>query len=333
MCENMVIQISTFGSCSSRNIFNSNINPNYKSFFNINHSVEALNMISLMSNPIDFDKKLLNSSNKYDNICIYEDLTKSYRDTLKNLNIDYLILDTYMDVNQPVYRYGDSFVSRSSRIAKIDFYKMVKDCEYINIFKNQKEYVELWTKAIDGFFNIINTCNPDVKVILNCSRMVYKYYDGNELIVNNDFRKKALKRNLFRDKLDKIILQNYDVEVLPFDMTTLSDVNHIFNVHPLHYEKRYYLEKNKQILEIDKRNKELGFNNEFNVNFRRVARENMIAEFDKNRLRNQIRKKNKEIKKLKQNNNASKSKNTSVLKENSRKITKSIFGIANFMKK
>ena len=92
----MVIQISTLGSCSSRNIFNSDINPYYKSFFSINHSLEAVNMISLMSKPIDFDEKLLNSPIKYDNTCIWEDLTKNYRNTLKTLDVDYLIIDTHL---------------------------------------------------------------------------------------------------------------------------------------------------------------------------------------------------------------------------------------------
>lgn len=59
----MVVEISTLGSCASRNIFNSQLNENYKSYFHINHSIEVVTLISLMSNPIEYDDKLINSDN------------------------------------------------------------------------------------------------------------------------------------------------------------------------------------------------------------------------------------------------------------------------------
>lgn len=329
----MVIEISTFGSCSSRNIFNTNVNPDYKSYFRINHSVETVNMISLMSKPIDFDEKLLNSSQKYDNVCIWEDLTKDFRKTLKTLDVDYLIIDTYFDVFQPVYKYQDSFVSKSSRIKKTDFNDLVKDCEYIDIFSNTEEYMELWRNAYEEFFKLIESCNNDMKVILNCSRSIYKYYKGNELIVNPNFRKKALKMNPFRDKLDKIIMENYDVEVMPFDMTTLTDVNHIFNIHPTHYEIRYYLEKNQQLLEIDKRNRQLDFNDEINVAFRRTTREKAINEFALERTKRDNDKQKKKIKELKKENSALKSQLNSMTGSNSWKITEPLRKLKNSLRK
>ena len=79
----MLSEISTFGSCTSRNIFNSSINENYKQFFNINHSIESVNLISLMSKPIKFDETLINSSDNYDNTCVKEDLSKKYTELLE----------------------------------------------------------------------------------------------------------------------------------------------------------------------------------------------------------------------------------------------------------
>ena len=59
----MVSEFSTMGSCASRIIFNSSVNHNYKEFFHINDSLEVVSIVSLMSNPIEYDESLLNSHN------------------------------------------------------------------------------------------------------------------------------------------------------------------------------------------------------------------------------------------------------------------------------
>ena len=70
----MTSEFSTFGSCASRNIFNSDLNKDYKDYFHINHSIERVNTISLMSDPVDFNGALVNAGHEYDNTCVIEDL-------------------------------------------------------------------------------------------------------------------------------------------------------------------------------------------------------------------------------------------------------------------
>lgn len=93
----MIAEFSTMGSCSSRSIFNSTINKDYKSYFNINHFIERVSIISLMSKPVDYDSDLINSDHDYDNYCVNEDLSKRYMDFIKNENYDYILLDNYFD--------------------------------------------------------------------------------------------------------------------------------------------------------------------------------------------------------------------------------------------
>ena len=38
--------------------------------------------------------------------------------------------------------------------------------------------------------------------------------------------------------------------MLKFNSNTLSNKNHVFGLHPIHFEEKYYLEKNQQLLEI-----------------------------------------------------------------------------------
>ena len=60
----MVAEISIWGSCSSRNIFNSDINENYKDFF----CIKTVIFISLMSTLINYEKLLFNSDLEFDNV-------------------------------------------------------------------------------------------------------------------------------------------------------------------------------------------------------------------------------------------------------------------------
>ena len=106
----MVSEFSTLGSCSSRVIFNSAVNNNYKDFFHINRSVEVVSLISLMSKPIPFDENLLNSHDKFDNECVSNDLSKSFLDFLKKDEIEYLVLDTYFDVECDVIAYDKTHI-------------------------------------------------------------------------------------------------------------------------------------------------------------------------------------------------------------------------------
>ena len=85
----MVSQFSVFGMCVSRNIFMNELNKGYKSFFNINHSIEGISIISLMSNPIEFDEALINSDDEFVNLCIKEDLSKNYINTIKTAKLDF----------------------------------------------------------------------------------------------------------------------------------------------------------------------------------------------------------------------------------------------------
>ena len=283
----MLSEISTFGSCTSRNIFNSSINENYKQFFNINHSIESVNLISLMSKPIKFDETLINSSDNYDNTCVKEDLSKKYTETLRNMNLDYIIIDTYFDVFQGIIQYeNDSFISDSERIRNCDYYHSVKELPKLNIHDNSEEYFELWKDSCTNFFNIINTNKNHPRVILNCSRSVYRYMNNeNEIVEVEEFKEIALKSNKYRDMLDKYILENYDVETLTFDKNTLSDINHIFSLHPAHYEKKYYQKKTEQINEIISRN---NIDDDLNIKIRELTRQNLIKEMKINSLKNHI---------------------------------------------
>ncbi len=277
-----ITEFSTFGSCSSRNIFNSNINKNYKDFFKINHSVEAVTLISLMSKPIEYDRNLVNSNHKYDNICVNEDLSKGFLEFLKKDFIDYIILDTLFDVSANIIAYDtNQYLTLTNRVRKTDFFNLIEDKRRINIFNDFDEYFKLWTQSCDDFFEFMNKNCKHTKFILNCSRSSYNYLDEktNKILINKKFKGVADKFNPYRNLLDKYILENYDVEVLPFDEKTLISQNHIFGSAPTHFVSQYYSEKNKQLLEIINRNSKMSYDSPENMKFRESQRKQVIQPF------------------------------------------------------
>ena len=272
----MVTEISTLGSCSSRNIFNSDINKIYKNFFKVNESIETVTFISLMSKPIKFDENLINSENNYDNECTTQDLTKKFLLFLKKDKIDYLIIDTYFDVLYDVIKINEnSFITLSERLMKTDFFKNIENKKRISISNNFYEYYQIWKKSINLFFKFMKNNCKNTKIILNCSRSVFKYYENGKIIEDQKL-KKFSKINKYRNILDSYILEHFDVDVLTFDKNTLASKQHIFGLHPTHYESKYYLEKNKQINQIIERDKKLDYYDELNINFRKIQREYSI---------------------------------------------------------
>ena len=275
------MEFSTFGSCSSRNIFNSQINEDYKKFFHINDYVESVTLISLMSKPIEFNSNLINSSNSYDNLCVKRDFSKEYLNFLKKNLIDYLIIDTYFDIAYGILILDDShIISDSIRLKHTDLYNTINYKTKLNINENFEEYLNLYHSACNSFFKFMETHCNNTKIILNCSRNAFKYYENGQIIIDENLKRRE-SANKYRDILDSFILKNFDVEVLPFDKNTLIDKNHIFGLHPIHYEKKYYLEKNKQLNDIIRRNLEMEYENKFNKELRCCKRKEVLNKFIK----------------------------------------------------
>lgn len=276
----MVAEFSTLGSCASRIIFNSSVNTNYKDFFHINDSLEVVSIISLMSKPIPYDKSLLNSFDKFDNECVANDLDKSFLEFLKKNTIEYLLFDTYFDVECDVIVYDeDSYLSDSGRLVRTDYHRTLANKRRISIFNNFEEYMELWKAACDKFFGFLKENCPNIKVILNSSRGALYYLDENNEKVRFPNATYIHESNKLRDILELYILENFDVDILPFDDTTVALKNHFAHLHTVHYEDRFYFEKTDELNSIIHRNNTWNYNDDVNVQYRKIQRENLMLKF------------------------------------------------------
>lgn len=270
----MTSEFSTFGSCASRNIFNSDLNKDYKDYFHINHSIERVNTISLMSDPVDFNGDLVNAGHEYDNTCVIEDLSKRYLDSIKNHDFDYILFDTLFDVKFSVIKLNsNSFITDSYSLESTDLYGDFKECRRISIFEDFDEYFSLWKKYFDDFFICLKDYSPDTKLILNCARSIYTFKEDDSIVEDSQLKEISLSYNKYRNVLDRHIIENYDVEILPFDYGVTLDKNHIFGIAPTHYVSKFYEDANRELNKVIANNKRFEWEDDVNINIRNLKKE------------------------------------------------------------
>ena len=113
-----------------------------------------------------------------------------------------MIIDTFFDAEFNILIVGkDKYVTESTRLRETDLYDSFKDNDRLDIHEDFDEYFDLWKKSYDGFFKFMAEYRPDVKIILNCSRSVYKYLDGDEIAEHPGFKTRS-KDNEYRNILD-----------------------------------------------------------------------------------------------------------------------------------
>ena len=289
-----LVEFSTLGSCASRMIFNEKFTPGYKNFAHINFSVEGGSLISLMSNPVKFDKTLLTASKPFDNRCVENDFSKKYLTFLKTNKIDYILMDTYFDLSKLILLNNGSYVTNSARLRRTKLYENLEIDKKINIYDDIENFFQLWKKACDSFFDFLEKNSKNTKIILNCSRLVYKYKDDDGNIkINKNFRKRSYKHNAIRDMLESYLLKNYDIDVLFFNENTLLDKNHVYGFEPSHYSSDFYPETFKQIIRIINRNNYFNdYYDEINIEIRKLKRDNILLNFEKNKFTQNLKKQN-----------------------------------------
>lgn len=248
----MVANFTVFGCCASRDVFNSQINTDYKEFFKIGKDAFHMSMISMMSKPVSYDEELINhyvgEISDYNLGLIKKDFEKSFLDDLKNDNYEYLLLDTYFDVMHGVIRLNDqdTFITNTKFVHQTDFFKKTPNKNILTIKNNFREYLKLWMKSCDEFFEFVSENCPDMKIILNPVRSSTKSINNGEIIEHDNY-KSFIPNRCYRSILDEYILNNFEVDALIYDKKHLLDDNHKFGAAEIHYGQSYFDDVTKQL--------------------------------------------------------------------------------------
>lgn len=291
----MVTKFFVFGSCNSRDIFNSDLNKNYKNFFQIIDDCQRTSLISLMQKPLKVNENKIEVFNggEFSNFgtrVVREELNKNFLEKITTKNAEYLIMDTHFEVDAGLFELSDgSLLTNNEDIQKTQLYSEMDIKRFITIQNNTNEYLELFKKNCDLFFKYIKDNCPNLKIILNAVRWVPNILkDNGEIVLSKKFSLMSYNHNKYRYILDKYICENYDVEIMPFNYDLCALESHMWSFHPSHHEYKYFDEKNKQMLDIIDRNHLFDSKEYYDLNkkFKKFQRINCMYEDYNNLLLN-----------------------------------------------
>lgn len=268
----MVFTVGVFGSCVSRDLFNSQIVPNYKTFFQIISYSQRTSIISLMQNNIKFDEKDIIFENNYNDSIRY-DLSKCWLSEIANNPPDYIIMDVIYELIFGILILDDGNIITNNYwdLPKTKFYETIKDkSTALTIIEDSKTYFKLYEESIDLFFNFLKNNCQSSKIILNSARYATKILKKDKTIVDESGNSYLLNVNSYIEDLELYIENNYDVEIMYFGRDYLADESHIWGSGRTHYEKSYYSDKFNQlkhIVEFDNISKNYQFLADKNLNY------------------------------------------------------------------
>lgn len=248
----MVFTVGVFGSCVSRDLFNSKIVPNYKTFFQIISYSQRTSIISLMQNSVNFDEMDILSENNHNDSIKY-DLSKCWLSEIAKNPPDYIIMDVIYELIFGILILDDGNIITNNYwdLPKTKFYETIKDkSTALTIIKDSKTYFKLYKESIDLFFNFLKNNCQSTKIILNSARYATKTLKKDKSIVDESGDSYLVNVNSYLEDLELYIQDNYDVEIMYFGRDYLADESHIWGSGRTHYEKSYYSDKFNQLKRI-----------------------------------------------------------------------------------
>ncbi|MGX7025109.1 DUF6270 domain-containing protein [Vagococcus hydrophili] len=262
-------KISVWGSCVSRDIFNSDFIADYKEEFELIHEQQHVSVISLMSSPYFKEVEELNGevTNFYKNV-FRRDLSKAYLNELKANPPEYLIVDFYTDTFYgSVEEISGTFITNKLwQYKKLDYFSSLGLGKELSVFKNSHEYIEKWKIYFDRFMYFMNKNCLNTEIIINKSRFVDKYWDEPEqsfksISDKKEDRWKAFhidRFNIIWNLFDTYAVEKYNLKSIDFDLTEYyGDIDHKWGLFYVHYNQKFYNDLFQSLVDIVKESKKI----------------------------------------------------------------------------
>ncbi len=244
--------VSVFGSCVTRDNFNSTFNPGYKRYFEVKLSANQTSVIALMSPPIEEEFTPTREMTDYDRWNVSSDLTREFLPLVTELQPEYVILDFFGDVHMGVARLPDGRYLTDNRwkTHHTDFYARHRDAGDLTLIKHTDDpdaYFALWTEALDRFAEFLATNCPTTRVI------VHRGYNTGHVLVPGRPRPIPLHKHSKAPTLDVPglnafwgRLDDYAIDAHKWDSIDLRELEapsyaeHPWGAFYVHYTPDYY---------------------------------------------------------------------------------------------
>lgn len=251
--------ISVYGSCVSRDVFNSRFVPDHKEHFQLVSDQQHVSLISLMSPSIIIDTDHVEGdvSPFYQEV-FKQDMNKSYLNKLIETQPDWLLLDFYTDAyyGACMLKDGTYITNKLWQYRKLNAFEQLSPVKSFSFKENTIEFLNLWKKAFDAFIREIDKLSPNTKIIVNKAKFIDNLVvDGEETLLSK-MRQDPFyidHINYIWSMMDDYAITYHRAYALDFE----KDNYHLIDTHPwgkfyVHYDETYYLNVRNKLIEIMK---------------------------------------------------------------------------------
>lgn len=236
------VNVAIFGSCVTRDNFNSKFNYDYKRYYECVLLQNQASIISLLEKPTVFPTDRVTELNQWDSNDMKMDFEKSFLNKLGEQEPEYLIVDFFGDVFFGCMKIADTYVTNNYwKLGETQFFKEVENPQFLNILRDTEEYVILWKKAIHKLFRILRETIPNCKIIVHKARFVNSYYDEKNQLKRMESSIDIELLNKYWDILDRYVLEQFDVQFIDLTHKKYTAYErHPWGLFGVHYEPKYY---------------------------------------------------------------------------------------------
>ncbi|KAA1418064.1 hypothetical protein FE697_000105 [Mumia zhuanghuii] len=164
--------VAVFGSCITRDCFNSRFNPGYKETYRCDLLQNQMSLLSLMSEPVLEAWEPTRVMSEYDLWNVRTELSKSFLVDVVRLQPAYLVVDFFGDAHFGCVRLPDGRFLTDNRwkVRHTDLYRRLRDegrLEQVRGREDPDAYFALWSEALDRFAGFLAEHLPRSKVIVH----------------------------------------------------------------------------------------------------------------------------------------------------------------------
>ena len=225
-------EIDIFGSCVTRDAFNSPQASNYT----MNQYFARTSLISLYSPSLDIKKEGINLDSQFQQRIVFFDLNKVFRSHIATSNTSFLLID-FIDERFDVLKHRDSFLTKSSEYQRSNLPNILNT----QIVEKDDKYFQMWEHAAQKLIKDISHRKSN-SVVLHHAYWRKEYRDKDGTIKLFPDQKRIEYNNGILNRMYSFVESISQGLIVSINLEDdyVADSSHIWGLSPFHYENKYY---------------------------------------------------------------------------------------------
>lgn len=244
----MIFDVDIFGSCITREIFNS---PFSKGYFGIQNYFLQCPVSTMFDNPFNVNADLIQHKSKFMTGILKHEFYKDIKTTIKNHHGKYALVD-FTDCRFDIYEINkDNTVYRivctnntEPIVERLITSKIIEreNINKIDITTIEDAQLQVWIKNLVAF---LLRYYEKKNIVLNKFAIAKKYLKNGEFASYNPSKYLTPARISLIEKLENYFAEQIGTElnIIKNQRTIIGDYNHPLGCEPMHYSAEFYKDK------------------------------------------------------------------------------------------